>query len=124
MECDVHLSKDGVVVVSHDESLERMCGEQFKDKKVSDYNFNELPQFQRSIPIYSGAYQLRDQEAGRFIKLRKLFEIIPVDVFMSIEFKDNDSKEICYKVDSLIKEFNREDVTFWGSFSDKQIKLL
>ena len=26
MECDVHLSKDGEVVVAHDCDLERMCG--------------------------------------------------------------------------------------------------
>ena len=45
MECDVHLTKDGVVVVAHDDTLERMCGDQFKGKKVSDYNLNELPLF-------------------------------------------------------------------------------
>ena len=27
LECDVHLSKDGVVVVSHDHTIRRMCGE-------------------------------------------------------------------------------------------------
>jgi glycerophosphoryl diester phosphodiesterase len=45
MECDVHLSKDGEVVVSHDSDLERMCGPAFKDKKIGDYDFNELPKF-------------------------------------------------------------------------------
>jgi len=45
LECDVHLSKDGVVVVSHDKTIERMCGEEYKGKKISDFNFNELPRF-------------------------------------------------------------------------------
>lgn len=45
MECDVHLSKDGEVVVSHDDKLGRMCGSEFKDKRYTDYNFNELPKF-------------------------------------------------------------------------------
>lgn len=32
MECDVHLSRDGEVVVAHDADLERMCGPEFKGK--------------------------------------------------------------------------------------------
>ena len=27
LECDVHMSKDGQVVVSHDDTLGRMCGD-------------------------------------------------------------------------------------------------
>ena len=45
MECDVHLSKDGEVVVAHDGNLERMCGADYAGKKVSDYNFRDLPVF-------------------------------------------------------------------------------
>lgn len=45
MECDVHLSKDGEVVVAHDNTLERMCGPEYLGKHVSDYNFLELPRF-------------------------------------------------------------------------------
>ena len=45
MECDVHLSKDGEVVVAHDGDLERMCGPEYAGKKVSDYNFIDLPVF-------------------------------------------------------------------------------
>lgn len=39
MECDVHLSKDGEVVVAHDSDLVRMCGPEFKGKKIQDFNF-------------------------------------------------------------------------------------
>lgn len=46
MECDVHLTKDGEVVVAHDSTLERMCGPEFIGKHVSDYNFKDLPKFQ------------------------------------------------------------------------------
>lgn len=45
MECDVHLSKDGEVVVAHDGTLERMCGAEYVGKRVSDYNFADLPKF-------------------------------------------------------------------------------
>jgi glycerophosphoryl diester phosphodiesterase len=49
LELDVHLTKDGQVVVSHDEFLDRMCGPEFARKKTSDYNFAELPKFARQI---------------------------------------------------------------------------
>lgn len=52
MECDVHLSKDGEVVVAHDGTLERMCGVEYEGKRVSDFNFVDLPKFQTSIPIH------------------------------------------------------------------------
>ena len=45
MECDVHLSGDGEVVVAHDADLERMCGPEFKGKQVHDYDFKDLPPF-------------------------------------------------------------------------------
>jgi len=45
MECDVHLSKDGEVVVAHDSDLERMCGPEYVGKKIIDYNFKDLPPF-------------------------------------------------------------------------------
>jgi glycerophosphoryl diester phosphodiesterase len=45
MECDVHLSKDGEVVIAHDSSLERMCGPDYAGKTVRDYDFKDLPKF-------------------------------------------------------------------------------
>ena len=45
LECDVHLTKDKVVVVAHDAGLERMCGPEYKDKTVNMYNYEELPKF-------------------------------------------------------------------------------
>ena len=45
MECDVHLSKDGEVVIAHDADLERMCGPDYKGKFIHDYDFKDLPNF-------------------------------------------------------------------------------
>ena len=47
IECDVQVTKDGYVVIMHDESLLRMCG---VDKKISDITFEEL----RTYPIVTG----------------------------------------------------------------------
>ena len=45
--------------------------------------------------------------------LRELFEHSD-GVFISIDMKDKDD-ELCKKVDDLVREFKREDLTFWGS---------
>lgn len=49
LECDVHLSKDGVVVVAHDADLQRLCK---VDRNIAELNFSELPPMQRSIPLH------------------------------------------------------------------------
>ncbi|KAI8800798.1 PLC-like phosphodiesterase [Cladochytrium replicatum] len=43
LEFDCSLTKDGIPVVFHDNTMERLCGPSFKDKKISDYNYDELP---------------------------------------------------------------------------------
>ena len=43
LELDVHMSKDGEVVIAHDADLGRMCGEAYKDKKLNEYNYEDLP---------------------------------------------------------------------------------
>ena len=124
MECDVHLSRDGEVVVSHDSDLERMCGPAFKNKKIGDFDFNELPKFQQQIQhhLAEGHYTVRDSDKTQFTLLRELFEHSE-GVFVSIDMKDSND-ELCRKVDSLVREFKREDLTFWGSMFDRQHKMV
>ena len=55
VELDVHLSRDGQVVVFHDDTLERVCG---VSGQVEDYTFQELQQFrlcgtEERIPLLS-----------------------------------------------------------------------
>ena len=45
---DICETKDGVLVVHHDPSLKRTCG---IDKKISEYNFADLPSFQDEIKL-------------------------------------------------------------------------
>lgn len=35
-------------------------------------------------------------------------------MFISIDMKDADD-QLCVKVDEMVREFKREDLTFWGS---------
>lgn len=66
-ELDVHLSKDGKLVVMHDENLQRMCG---IDRKICDMTADELdrcrlmgteekiPYLEEILPIFSEKYPL------------------------------------------------------------------
>jgi glycerophosphoryl diester phosphodiesterase len=45
LELDVHLTKDGEVVVFHDNDLKRSCGVAYKDQRISDYNYADLPAY-------------------------------------------------------------------------------
>ena len=43
LELDVALTKDGQPVIFHDATLERLCGPEYKNKTIRDYDFNDLP---------------------------------------------------------------------------------
>jgi len=50
MELDLNISKDGKVIVFHDEDLGRLCGDAFVGLKTSDFNWKDMPKMQREIP--------------------------------------------------------------------------
>lgn len=56
------------------------------------------------------------EEDRRFALLREVFEEFP-NVPINIDIKINDDKLIS-KVSDLITQFNREEYTVWGNFSD------
>lgn len=60
-----------------------------------------------------GQYELLSEEDGKFTTLKELFEIAQ-NKFISIDLK-NGSEAMGHKVNELIKEFNREHLTIWGS---------
>ena len=76
MELDVHLSKDGKVIIVHDADLGRMCGDAYLGRNIEEYDFEELPPMQREIPMHlsNGSYKLAEEEDGKFTLLEELFE--------------------------------------------------
>eukprot|EP00347_Sterkiella_histriomuscorum_P004184 403361426 len=115
------MTKDGVVIVAHDDDLKRLCG---IDRKIEEFNYEELPLIKRSITTHfsEGEYQLLDHENGKFTTLREMFEISQYKM-ISIDLK-NASEEISDKVNELIKEFKRENLTIWGSMFPSQHKKI
>ena len=112
LECDVHMTEDRVVVVSHDSNLQRLCG---IPSCIDKFMYKDLPKMQRSIPLHfsTAHYHLRPEEEGKFATLRELFELATKHI-ISIDLKD-DNDLMKHEVNSLIKEFDRERLTIWGS---------
>ena len=63
LETDVQMTRDGVIVVCHDETFHRICGPDTIDKKVKDCDIGELPMFRSHLPMHfskNQRYPLRD----------------------------------------------------------------
>ncbi len=91
IELDIQLSKDGVPVVFHDFTLQRMCG---VEGKVCDYTWEELSKFRlgesrETIPCFQEVLRLVD---GR----------VPLIVELKIEGADT---SLCPIADALLQEY-------------------
>lgn len=92
MELDIQLSKDGYVVVFHDDTLERVCG---VEGKVSDYPYSELKTFrlcgtEETIPLFS---EVLDTVNGRG------------PILCELKSCGKRSRELCEKAYGFISEY-------------------
>lgn len=91
IEMDVQLSKDGIPVVFHDFTLERICG---KPGKVCDYIYEEL----QSFPLCQS-----EERIPRFDEVLKLVNgRVPLIIELKIEWLD---VSVCPVVDRLLREY-------------------
>jgi len=95
LELDVHLTKDGQVVVLHDANLRRISGQNIA---VSTMNYDELPLVHGKLPIPT---------------LRQVFEAFPRTA-INLDIKAPDV-ELLEKTHNLIVEFDRRELMIWGS---------
>ena len=113
VELDVQLSKDGKIIIFHDESLSRLSDTHFN---VSDLNYNEIEKI-----------KLKD---GNITPLLSDFLVdYPKNKIINIEIKkySSSNKGIEKKLTHLIKKFNLYDRCIVSSFYPqliKKIKLL
>lgn len=111
IELDVHLSKDGEIVVIHDEKLDRTTdGVGF----IKDYTYEELQTF-NAAHLYERKY-----EAQHIPSLREYLEWVKEEPIITIiELKTNcfEYEGIEEKVDALIKEYGLQEKTLMCSFN-------
>lgn len=143
LELDVHLTKDELVVVSHDHNLLRSTG---YDKDISELNYADMPLLKEQLNLdfdpgihlikicvlakwsawlKTNPFVISDftfagsglQEERKFPLLDDVFKHFPT-IPINIDVKvDND--KLIKEVSRLIKTHNREDYTVWGNFDDK-----
>lgn len=118
LELDVHLTRDKQVVVFHDMYLGRMCGPEYANKRISDYNFDDLP----TLAIPSALAHLKsvvnNPDSTKIPLLEQLFTEFP-DCSMQIDVKLG-SEELIVLVGKMILQAKREKQTVWGSFKKTQ----
>uniref|UniRef100_A0A3Q3R844 GP-PDE domain-containing protein n=1 Tax=Monopterus albus TaxID=43700 RepID=A0A3Q3R844_MONAL len=103
LEMDCHLTRDGHVVVSHDENLLRQTG----------HDVTDLPLYKEKMEVtfYVGHYSSGADR--KFVLLEDVFKRFP-KLPVSIEIKENNS-QLIEKVSDLVKRYNREEITLWAS---------
>ena len=119
IELDVQLTKDGEVVIIHDEKIDRTCtnGNGF----VKDYTYEELSKLDFSY-IYTKEYGTQ-----HIPTLREYFELVKeYDIVTNIELKTSifEYDGIEQKVWDLIEEFDIKDKIIISSFNHYSVKKM
>lgn len=111
VETDVRRTKDGVLVLFHDKTLERVA---CHSGSIADYTYEELLQ----IPIIHAATGKQDL----IVKLDDFFEEFTKDgIWYAIELKDPDIEKDVF---DMVKKYGLEKQTIITSFSlDYLVKL-
>ncbi len=91
IENDIHLTKDGQVVVFHDNDMKRMCS---LDRKIKDMTLEEI----KKLRLLNTSFTVPT--------LKECLEVIDGKVPLLIEFKyDGNSKALCEKANEILSEY-------------------
>ena len=116
IETDVRSTKDGQIIINHDDNLLRMTGH---DIKVSETNLVDLPrQYVKQIEVEFGHHDYminegRDQ--AEICTLEDLFQIVPQTQLIQIDIKDALDKSSCLRVRQLVEKYGRDRYTIVGT---------
>lgn len=117
IELDIHKSKDGQLVVIHDEDVQRT----FKGKGfVKDYTLEEIKNFM------CRKFEFVENEYCKVPTLREVFELIKnEDIILNVEAKtDIIHYDLEQDLLDLIKEYGIEDKILISSFNHKCLNIL
>lgn len=115
-ELDVHLTKDGQLVVLHDDTLKRLAGD---SRKIEEMTLAEI----QSLTLKQGKYTATADTLGEIIQTVKnasdsmmlLIELKPVD---------GNDKEMAIKVIHEVEKYDFGDRAFFMSFSLDAVREL
>lgn len=107
IETDVQRTKDGILVLFHDDTIERVTGEK---GKISDYKYEELLKFDVK----------KDNLSDKIVKFEEFLKKFSFhDITFAIELKyEGYEQEVC----DLIYKYNLQEKTVVTSFNFKCLK--
>ncbi|KAJ3269711.1 hypothetical protein HDV01_001101 [Terramyces sp. JEL0728] len=103
LEMDVQMTKDGEIVVFHDNTLEKMCGD-----------FKDLPKLIVPQDLLEKKQVVNNPDSYRIPLFESVLKEFP-NCAMQVDCK-NGPEELVIKVGKMIQQYNREKITVWGSF--------
>ena len=116
LEIDVQETKDGIVVISHDNDLSRVTGQEHQ-YKISDTLHQDLPTYSNGLHLdFMDEHCNSPQEDLSFVTLEDLFIRHP-DVIIHIDTKEG-ALTLITKVSELIEQYDRHSKTIWGNMSE------
>ncbi|MDO5521742.1 MAG: glycerophosphodiester phosphodiesterase [bacterium] len=117
IELDVQLTKDGEVVVIHDETIDRVSDHK---GSVKDYTVEELKTF--SFDNHMEAYK-----GAKIPTLREVFELVRgKDIVINIELKTGIYwyQGLEEKTVALVKEYGMQDRVIYSSFNHYSVQMV
>lgn len=117
LEFDCQLTRDGVVVVSHDKNLSRQSG---LNKDINTLDFAQLPLYKEELEIYFSPGRFAHGSDRHMISLEDVFQKFPRTP-MCLEIKEK-NEELIHKVANMARSFNRNEITIWTSEKNSIMK--
>ena len=114
IELDVHQTSDGVVVVSHDSNLRRICG---VNKNIYDITYDELMTYD------SGSWFSSEYEGLKMCTLEDVLKLCKNKIHLQIELKPTGHEEnLEENVTSLIQQYKMENECVITSLYSSSLK--
>ncbi|XP_039103726.1 lysophospholipase D GDPD3 isoform X1 [Hyaena hyaena] len=117
LELDCQLTRDGVVVISHDKNLSRQSG---VNRDVDSLDFEELPLYKQQLEVYFSPGRFAHGSDRHMVRLEDMFQRFP-RIPVSLEIKE-ENEELINKVADLVRHFDRNEITVWASVKGSVMK--